>query len=332
MLPLMGDRTKSSTAMLAEAAASAGFAPSVHNTQPWLWRLRGERLDLRAERSRQLQIADPEGRLLTVSCGAALQHALVALAAEGWSAAVDRLPDPGDPDLLARITLGEHGQVTAEAMRRFQTLCLRHTDRRPVTDTPPDERAIDTVRRAGSASGVSVHLLTPDQVSELGAAAARADQIEIMDPEQRAELTYWIGGDRPEGTGVPMEVIPEEVTPTLVPGRDFVREGHLIAGEGSDHAATYLMLFGDGDEPGDWLRAGEALSAAWLTATELGLSVLPFSSVIEVPSTRETMRRILAFIGYPYIVLRIGTADPDHSFPPHTPRLPARQTIETVEA
>ena len=316
-------------AALTEAAMAAGFAPSVHNTQPWKWRVHPERLDLRAARERQLQVADPEGRLLVISCGTALHHAQVALAAEGREARVSRLPEPGDLDLLARITVGERGEASAEAMRSFQTLGLRHTDRRPVAATPPDEKAIDAVRYAGTRAGVNVHRLTEDQVTELGAAAARADQIEIMDPEQRAEIAYWVGGDRPDGAGVPMEAIPDAVTPSIVPGRDFVREGHLHTGEGSDRAAVYLMLFGDGDEPADWLRAGEALSAAWIEATEQGLSVLPFSTVVEVPSTRETMRSMLSFIGYPYLVLRVGNANAeDHEFPPLTPRLPAEQTIE----
>lgn len=318
-------------AALTEAAMAAGFAPSVHNTQPWLWRVHPDSLDLRAARERQLQLADPEGRLLIMSCGAALHHARVALAAEGREALIDRMPDPADPDLLARIRVGEHGEATSEAIRTFQTLGLRHTDRRPVSDVPPDEKAIDEVRRAGTLDGINVHRLTEDQVVELGAAAARADQIEIMDPEQRAEIAYWVGGDRPDGAGVPMEVIPDAVTPSVVPGRDFVREGHLHTGEGSDRAAVYLMLFGDGDEPADWLRAGEALSAAWIEATEQGLSVMPFSSVIEVPSTRESMRAMLSFIGYPYIVLRLGNANADHEFPPLTPRLPAEQTIERAE-
>lgn len=308
---------------------AAGFAPSVHNTQPWLWRVHPDSLELRAARERQLQVADPEGRLLIISCGTALHHARVALAAEGREAGVTRMPDPADPDLLARITVGERGDAGAEAMKTFQALGLRHTDRRPVSGTAPDEKAIDAVRRAGTLDGINAHRLSEDQVSELGAAAARADQIEIMDPEQRAEIAYWVGGDRPDGAGVPMEVIPDAVRPNVVPGRDFVREGHLHTGEGSDRAAVYLMLFGDGDEPGDWLRAGEALSAAWVEATEQGLSVLPFSSVVEVPSTRETMRSMLSFIGYPFIVLRIGTANAeDHEFPPLTPRLPTEQTIE----
>ena len=65
---------------LAEAAASAGYAPSVHNTQPWRWRAHPDRLDLYAARDRQLTETDPEGRLLLLSCGAALHHARLALA------------------------------------------------------------------------------------------------------------------------------------------------------------------------------------------------------------------------------------------------------------
>lgn len=314
------------SAVLAEAAAAAGYAPSVHNTQPWRWRVGADELDLFADRRRQLQIADPQGRLLTISCGAALQHASLALAAEGWTAEIARLPDAAYPDHLARITATGRAEVTAEAMRHFQAVRVRHTDRRPVGDDPVGSTEIEALRRAVTAAGADLHLLTPDQVLELGSASARADQIEITDPEQREELAYWIGGSR-SSAGVPDASIPSRPAGTLVPGRDFFRAGTLNVGEGHDRAAKYAVLFGSGDEPIDWLRAGEAMSAAWLAATELGLSVLPFSAVIEVPSTREALRRLLSFVGYPLLVLRLGHPDPDHAAPPHTPRLPAEQVI-----
>ena len=63
-------------------------------------------LELYAVRERQLPATDPQAQLLTLSCGTALHHARVALAAEGWSATVERFPDPADPSLLARLTLG----------------------------------------------------------------------------------------------------------------------------------------------------------------------------------------------------------------------------------
>lgn len=317
-------------AVLAEAAQAAGFAPSIHNTQPWRWLVHGETLELYADRSRALPQADPDGRLLTISCGAALHHALVALAAAGWTAGVELTPSPA-PDLLARLTLSGPVEVTPDAMRSFQHLELRHTDRRPVVTTPPDSSAVQAVRAAGAAvGGVDVHILSAEQVDELGSACARANEVEIADPSQRFEMAYWVGGDRAAGTGIDLDVIPAEAPSGAVPGRDFARAGTLTApGFGAaEGAAVYLMLFGSGDEPADWLRAGEALSAGWLAATGLGLSVLPFSAVIEVPSVRESLRRdILAGLGHPYLVVRLGVPDPDHGLAARTPRLPASQTI-----
>ena len=71
-------------------------APSVHNTQPWYWCVDGERVSLFADFSRQLQYADPDGRDLLISCGAALHHLRVAAAANGWKAQVRRMPNPAN--------------------------------------------------------------------------------------------------------------------------------------------------------------------------------------------------------------------------------------------
>lgn len=318
-------------ATLAEAARSAGLAPSVHNTQPWHWRVHRDHLDLYAERSRQLGAADPEGRLLTISCGTALHHAEVALAAQGWRALVTRLPAPEDPDLLARVQLDEHIGASAEATRRFQAAQRRQTDRRPVTEEPVPPVALGQVRSAVEQHAAHLHLLPPDQVSELAVASARADEQAATEPALQAELAYWVGGARPSGTGVPDQAIPSEPPRTHVPVRDFGRPGTLAPGEGGDRAATYALLFGDEDTPAGWLRGGEALSAAWLTATEQGVAVLPFSALVEAPATRVVLRRLLAGLGHPYLVLRLGRADPDQPGPPQPHRLAAGQTVEIME-
>lgn len=80
-------------------------APSVHNTQPWHWRVGAHSVQLYADPNRQLPKTDPGRRDLLLSCGAALNHCTVALAAVGWLAKVHRLPDPADPDHLAAVEL-----------------------------------------------------------------------------------------------------------------------------------------------------------------------------------------------------------------------------------
>jgi nitroreductase len=318
------------TSVLAAAARAAGHAPSIHNTQPWRWRV-GRTLDLYADRARQLGVTDPEGRLLLLSCGAALHHALVTLAAEGWQVTVSRLPDANDPDLLARMSLGEPTAADASAMRLLQTMTVRRTDRRPLTDTAVDRDVVARVARVVRHAGARLHVLDREHVVDLAAAAAEAQVAEMVDPDFRAELDYWAGGARTAGTGVPGEAIPVSPPETTVPGRDFGGPGSLPISAGHDSAAVYAILYGDDDTAISWLRAGEALSAGWLEATELGVSVLPLSAAIEVVRTRQALRRLLSNIGYPYLVLRLGLADPDHPGPTRTPRLPAEQVIEVIE-
>ena len=91
--------------------------------------------------------------------------------------------------------------------------------------------------------------------------------------------------------------------------------------------AQYAVLHGGADSPPGWLLAGQALSAAWLTASELDVSVMPISSVVEVPVTRRALRELLAGRTWPYLVLRLGLTDPGDGGPVATPRLPASRTV-----
>lgn len=314
------------TVALGRAAAMAGYAPSIHNTQPWRWQVHRDGMDLYAEAGRQLEVTDPDRRLLVLSCGTALHHARLALAAAGWRPDVTRFP-AGDGDHLAHLAAGPPLEVTGEAVRHVQTIQIRHTDRRPTTSTPIPDAALTAITEAANAEGASLHLLHRDQVIELAAAAGYAQRTESADEAWQAELSYWAGGDRPGGTGVPDAAIPATEPQTTVPARDFGRAGDLTVSAEHDRGARFAILYGDADSPEAWLRAGEALSAAWLTAVEAGVAVLPLSATVEVATTRLALRRLLSGLGHPYLVLRFGIADPDTAAPPHTPRLGAERVV-----
>lgn len=313
---------------LAEAATAAGYAPSIHNTQPWRWRITGHLLDLFTDRGRVLAVTDPDARLATLSCGVALHHARTSLAAHSWQVTTTRLPKPTDPDHLARLHVDGRAPVDLPATLHLRTIPLRHTDRRPVTGAPVGAQELQAIAAAVEAEDTWLHTLTPDQVLELASAADHAQRTEAADAGWLEELAYWTGGSRPGGTGVPDAAIPDRRTRTTVPSRDFGHPGVLAVDAGHDRTATYVMLHGRTDEPHDWLRAGEALSAAWLTATARGVTVVPHSAPIEIIGTRQAMRVILGSAGYPYLLLRLGTVDPADAGPPHAPRLPADQIIE----
>jgi len=105
------------------------LAPSTHNTQPWLFKIRGDALVLYADRSRALPVVDPASRALTISCGAALFHLRITLRHFGYKGMVETFPNPIDKDWLARVYVGERWHTTAEEHRLFQAIAKRRTNR-----------------------------------------------------------------------------------------------------------------------------------------------------------------------------------------------------------
>ena len=101
---------------------AAVHAPSVNNTQPWWFSTGDHEVSVHADVERRLRVADPDGREMMISCGAALFTARVALRYLGFVPKVHVLPDPDLPNLVARIGYsGEQtaaGRVRAPALRR----------------------------------------------------------------------------------------------------------------------------------------------------------------------------------------------------------------------
>jgi hypothetical protein len=149
------------------------------------------------------------------------------------------------------------------------------------------------------------------------------------DPGWQIELADWIGDAPARGTGVPRTALPAGPL-TEAPGRTFRRAGVDLITESHYHASAFAILHGAGDERANWLTAGEALSAGWLTATELGVSVLPLSIVVEVAGSRAMVQRLLGAYELPYLVVRFAAADPLADESPRTPRLPSEATVQVI--
>ena len=152
-------RAQAATGVLVRAAAAANRAPSVFDSQPWRWRVAGNAAELRADRTGQPGAADPHGRLLTMSCGAALHYARTALAGAGVLATLERLPEPSDPDLLARVRVAGFVTPGPAAIRLQRAMVLRHTDHHPVADLAVSGAALRALGAAAQGEGARLYLL-----------------------------------------------------------------------------------------------------------------------------------------------------------------------------
>ncbi|MEU8075275.1 nitroreductase family protein [Catellatospora citrea] len=309
---------------LVEAARDSLAAPSVFNTQPWIWRTSADSLQLFADEHRRLA-TDPDGRQLLISCGCALHHARVALAATGLVPVVQlrHAGAPGGP--LAVVTVQERMPYDKQ-VNLYRAMRRRRTDRRAFTAEPVSSATISTLVAAAERQGAHLLPLGRDQVAALREVANEAAARQLTDPAYQEELLRWTNRPVEAGDGIPA-VTAVTASARRVPVRDFTYfSAGLSAGPEHDVGAVYALLFTDADTPTDRLRAGEALSAVLLTATAGGLGTAPISDVIEFQDLRARISLLITGPGQPQIVIRVGHPPPGH--PAQSPRRPATQMLD----
>jgi nitroreductase len=302
--------------ILRGAAACASQAPSSHNTQPWRFRLRDDKLELRLDRSRQLGVIDPDARQLTISVGCALFNARLAIRNAGYLEAVEPFPDPRDHDLAARLGLGLVRSPIDDDRALLAAVPRRATNRRPFHDRPVSQAIADELARVARRERATMHRLVPDDKARLAELVAAADRAQYADPAFRDELTRWLVGagtlrkdgipfaEKEYGSSLPFTVARRLRTLDL--GEKFGElEQALIEG-----SPLVVVMSTQRDEPIDWLDAGQALQAVLLRATLHELSAAFLGQVLEEPDLRDEIQHLLGVTASPQVVLRLGFADP----------------------
>lgn len=204
-----------STAMTAITIASR--APSIHNSQPWRWRIAPHSIHLYADPTRRLPETDPDERDLLVSCGAALHHLRVALAALGWSSRVHRLPNPAEPNHLAAIETSPHTPIPADIQLSI-AIQARRTDRRRYSSWRLPPGLLDTlVTVAGQHGGLLVPIRDPSHRHALITAIWQAAQQQTASDGYASELTLWTGRGFGAEDGVPAANTPARYASAKAP-------------------------------------------------------------------------------------------------------------------
>ncbi|WP_019633346.1 Acg family FMN-binding oxidoreductase [Actinomadura atramentaria] len=311
------DTAETGTALARRIAAAALWAPSVHNTQPWTFGLADDRVVLRADAARRLSAADPVGRELVISCGAALFTAETALRVHGRDPRTALLPDPDRPNLLAEVVFG--GAVAAgeaaAAARLLAKVPRRRAHRTAFRAVPVPPRAVERLRAEAGREGVRLAPVTDEHaVAALAALTRAAEHVQHLDAAHAAETARWAsrpGADRRDG--VPAAAYPREAprTDPDFAARDFARGRGWGTGASAGESAvgTVLTLSTPGDDRADWLRAGRALQRVLLHAAEAGLAAAFHTQALEVPELRAFIRTRFCDGEYPQLVLRLGVPD-----------------------
>lgn len=289
------------------------LAPSGHNTQPWLFRIAGDHLDLIASRTRALPVVNPHDRALVISCGAALGVLRTALRRFGHAGIVELLPASDDPDLLARVRLGPAYEPTAADHARFDAITRRRSTRRRFADEPLPSGLAEELVAIAQVDGAELVVVTEHEPKvAVAALVAEGDRTQFADPAFRRELGSWVHSRRAASRdgmsganfGMPdmLSSIGGRVIRSFDMGNGIGAKDEQIA-IGSPALAVVAT---PGDEPEDWLAAGIAHVTVLLAVTAAGLTAAYLNQPVEVDRLRPRLREVVGTTGMPQLLVRIG--------------------------
>jgi hypothetical protein len=287
-------------------------------------------VDLFMDRSRALPVADPDDRELTISCGAALYQLRLALAFAGLACRVTRLPDPEEPDLLARLEFtGEH-QPTEEEQELFRQIPARRTNRFPFEPRPLPSTLVGELSRAVRAEGAWLVVVEDDEDRGwLADLIAAADRRQMADKRFRRELAAWTRAntshrrDGIPGTGLGLGTLASVGAPLVIRTFDL-GEGRAARDRELAIGSPALAVLGSRDDsPVELVRCGEALARLLLLARASGVFASYLNQAVEVDDLRPDVERLVRAPGRAQLILRLGFGRPV----PPTPRRPVEEVL-----
>jgi nitroreductase len=295
---------------------TAVHAPSLHNSQPWWFSTADHEISLHADIDRRLDVADPSGREMMVSCGAALFTARVALRYLGLVPKVSLLPDADLPNLVARIRYGRDQVAPAEHERGlFAEISRRHTHRGGFDPEPIPASLIAVMRDEATRENAALAIMTDEaKRGALSAVTEAAEYALRIDAVRMREQAKWAPPPgSPRKDGVPATAYPArpERTQPSFPARDFAHgRGWGIPPSGTGavprSAGLVTVLTTPADGPADWVSAGQALQRVLLVASSCGLTAALHSQPLEVDELRDFVSAVLCEGAYPQMVIRLG--------------------------
>ncbi|SSC26094.1 Nitroreductase-like, partial [Klenkia terrae] len=311
-------------------------APSLHNTQPWRWRIGPSSLHLFADPDRRLDASDPYDHDLVVACGAALHHLQVALRAAGWQPLVHRIPDPARPDHLAAVEMHPR-EPSQEDLALASAIERRRTDRRAFTSWPvPDQLREGFCRLAEDAGAELLPLDAPGERWRIAQFAEAAAVAQALTPGVVAETHSWSGRRRGAQDGVPAGNVSDpgrgDDAPTFPLQNVAGAELPAPLTTDPDDGTWLALLVTREDGRLARLRAGEALSSVLLEATVVGMAAQPVTQLLQVPELRARVRDEVTGGLVPHVLLRLGWASSSAPPVPPTGRRGLADVLEPWDA
>ncbi|UTF52263.1 Acg family FMN-binding oxidoreductase [Natronosalvus rutilus] len=299
------------------------LAPSSHNSQPWQFTIDEDRIQIFADETRWLEVADHDKRELHLSLGCAIENFCIAAEHFGFDYRI-QYHDSGETDSIAVVTLHSDGNQSSDRPRGlFKQITERYTSHALFEDRSLPQPTRDTLHQSILEDVVSLYLIDePGLKRSIGELQAEADQIQMNNSEYRKELGYWVGIGALGQSWLMARIAQSVVTHFDLGDRESQKNSELVRS-----APIIGLLVTSTDDPPARVKAGQAYERLALAASADDLVTHPMSQILEIPEKRERLGTQVGITdGISQHLFRLGYTDESQD---HTPRWPLERFLST---
>lgn len=304
------------------------LAPSSHNSQPWLFRVKENTVELLLNKEKLLAQADKDNRQAIISLGCALKNVELAANAYQLKIKIDRQLKDG---LIAVIGIeGQLKEPTMEGQKVLNAIKSRQNNRSLYQNRDLDSKFKGWLNTFNK-KDIKV-LLTEDIGLKRGLSDIVLTAVEAAfgDKQFTNELSFWIKPSFKKykegliGSNLGMPFVVSLLMPFMIRKFGLAKMQVKMHQEMLVNTPAMAVIATKGDEALDWLMAGEFYEELAVMAEKEGLATAALAAPIEIGYFYKDFQKILATDFRPQLFFRIGY--PTKVFP-KAPRRPLEECL-----
>ena len=272
---------------------AAILAANPHNSQPWLFKVSGDSIDLFADTKRNIGAIDPYLREMYMGIGCGLENLMIAATHDGHRAVVTLMPDRQNTAHAARIRLSPGAKVASEL---YDAIPDRHTNRAAydAARAVAPEQMAQLAALGADLNAKVVWFATPAERKHVGELIVAATEAIIADEQQSTDSAKWFrwGWDElqthRDGLTLDAQNLPPLITfaaKVLPPMSRETADGAWLKSTREQHvptaAAFGLIVVSGASDHAAHIRGGQFWQRMHLKATAMGLAAHPLNQMPE---------------------------------------------------
>lgn len=302
------------------------LAPSTHNSQPWLFKIRESECQIYYDPKLILPEADPKTRDLHISIGCAIENLILAATYFNIFDFIGYGPFE-DREQLATVRFKKYMGIKNDEYKRILDIITQRIDSRGLFSSEPVPadliNRISLVIQGYLVDNINVHWITEkNKIIELSLLTAEGLKTAYRRPAFRREMSQWMhhsltkSRDGIPGYALRMPLLLSFVLPTLV--RWFNLGGLLskLNYKSLSSAPLVAVITATKDHPNIWMNVGRLVERLMLEFNSFSWQTSIFVAAVEMGNFYSEIQKIIGTNQMPQFLFVVGKVDLLHKATP----------------